>query len=146
MSEKTKDELIAELELLTKTNLLRELEIEKKKLEDAKVLEENKAREIAKEEIRNEVLAELSDKSKIVETNIPKENMALNNRFITANKTEMSQKHIVKNARQNMLSSRDVKEEDFDTSEYPGTNDYEKRIAWLATGGKKRMLADKAGG
>jgi len=141
MSEKTIEELRVELDLLKKANLERELAIEKQKIEDAKVLEEKKARELQKEDLRKELMAELSEKSMIQKTTESVTDFSeKDSRFIKANKSMESVNRIAINMRKNIISELGVKEEDFDASGYPGANDYEKRVAWLAAGGKKRML------
>jgi hypothetical protein len=67
MSDKTIEELKAELDMLRKDNLEREISLEKKKIEEAKKAEEEKQNAMLRESIRNEVYAELKGSSVITE-------------------------------------------------------------------------------
>ena len=61
--EKTIEELQAELEKLKKENLEREIEIERKRQEDAKLKEEEEAKLKMREELKLEILKEMQGKS-----------------------------------------------------------------------------------
>jgi len=146
MAEKTYEELEAEYDALKKANLERQIAEEKAKVEAAKALEEEKARKELEDEIREKVMSEFAEKSIIKKDSQKPSSMSTENRFIKATKEIETVKQVALNMRKNIVSELGAKEEDFDVSSYPGANDYEKRVAWLATGGKKRMLNKVRGG
>jgi hypothetical protein len=65
--EKTIEELQAELADLKKTNIEREIALEKAKIEEANKLAEKKEKEKLREEIKAELMAEIKTDSKITE-------------------------------------------------------------------------------
>lgn len=140
MADKTIDELKAELDALKKANLERELAEEKKKAEDAEKLKKQKEDEDLRQSIREEVLTELAEKSKITEVREthPAEDLG-NNMFLGKENDKATFEVFANNVRRNMAKEAGISYDAFDASGYPGNNAYEKRIAWVVAGGKKRI-------
>lgn len=153
MSEKTIEELEAELEAIKKANLERELAEQKKIADEAKALEIKKEKDKERETMREEILAELGNKTQIptntdtkptpIKTGLTK---STNMKLAGGEKTDLTMlKRTVKSLRAategDNMGALPLDLDETEAYRAPEDEmDYYSRVRWLQAGGKKAQL------